>query len=589
MTHYDKNSDFIEDNIFGILNNEQDSIENLKKANLIYEEINQKITNERENTIDIKNQLESLIQIIDHVKEMEDQIMEYLKSQKVVKEKARVEMDNKYKESLEEKNIERKKAEEELGRIIDQIKEKNGELSKMDIMIKDVSKDNDSILKSIESWNEKKNQWRRVIDEQEKKKEQLSDLSSYLSERFKNLNDEYNQILQEKKGLIASKDNLEILIEKSKKEGEEKMRELYKVDKEIKDELEEKVNENNNISAEISKLKENNETNEKKKVSIEEEIVKLENDLILKADEIKLSKEDLLRISDELDKKKLETSKFIQELVENKRCLDEINELNILLESKREKLRQMDAKSESSNSYYNIIELEHINEANNLLEHEILSLNSKIKQDEKVLIDEISKLKESKVLVSAEDIEKSLTELEMELAEDKLDKISLIENFDQDETKIDDILNQISKIRQLLNEQENDNNNNEEEISIKKRKGKLKRSKAKNTQSMEHVLIQSLRMIQKIDQFRVGSINQSSDIKETQKINNIITTENDNNRIVKPLESPKSGVSGLGRRVMISNRRLLTPRKGLFAPIPQSSRHRGSRCGDDDTLFGSDL
>lgn len=73
--------------------------------------------------------------------------MEYLKSQKVVKEKARVEMDNKYKESLEEKNIERKKAEEELGRIIDQIKEKNGELSKMDIMIKDVSKDNDSILK----------------------------------------------------------------------------------------------------------------------------------------------------------------------------------------------------------------------------------------------------------------------------------------------------------------------------------------------------------------------------------------------------------------------------------------------------------
>ncbi|KAL3128430.1 hypothetical protein CHM_4g730 [Cryptosporidium hominis] len=583
MTYYDKNSDFIEDNIFGILNNEQDSIENLKK------EINQKITNERENTIDIKNQLESLIQIIDHVKEMEDQIMEYLKSQKVVKERARVEMDNKYKESLEEKNIERKKAEEELGRIIDQIKEKNGELSKMDIMIKDVSKDNDSILKSIESWNEKKNQWRRVIDEQEKKKEQLSDLSSYLSERFKNLNDEYNQILQEKKGLIASKDNLEILIEKSKKEGEEKMRELYKVDKEIKDELEEKVNENNNISAEISKLKENNETNEKKKVSIKEEIVKLENDLILKADEIKLSKEDLSRISDELEKKKLETSKFIQELVENKRCLDEINELNILLESKREKLRQMDAKSESSNNYYNIIELEHINQANNLLEQEILSLNSKIKQDEKVLIDEISKLKESKVVVSAENIEKSLTELEKELAEDKLGKISLIENFDQDETKIDDILNQISKIRQLLNEQENDNNNNEEEISIKKRKGKLKRCKAKNTQSMEHVLIQSLRMIQKIDQFRVGSIGQSSDIKETQKTNNIITTENDNNRIVKPLESPKSGVSGFGRRVMISNRRLLTPRKGLFAPILQSSRHRGSRCGDDDTLFGSDL
>ncbi|KAK9173223.1 Uncharacterized protein cmbei_400730 [Cryptosporidium meleagridis] len=588
MTYYDKNSEFIEDNIFGILNNEQDSIENLKKANFIYEEINQKITNERENTIEIKNQIESLIQIIDHVKEMEDQIKEYLKSQKVVKERASIEMDNKYKELIEEKNIERKKVEEEFSRIMDQIKEKNGELSKMDIMVKDVYKDNDSILKSIESWNEKKSQWKRVIDEQERKKEQLSDLGSYLSERFKNLNDEYNQILQEKKGLIASKENLEILIEKSKKEGEEKMRELYKLDKEIKDELEEKVKESNNISAEISKLKENNETNEKKKVSIKEEIVKIENDLISKADEIKLSKEELLRLSDELDKKKLETSKFIQELVENKRCLDEINELNILLESKREKLRQIDAKSESSNNYYNIIELEHINEANNLLEQEIVSLNSKIKQDEKVLIDEISKLKESKVVFSAESIEKSISELEKELVEDKLGEISLIENFDQDETKIDDILNQISKIRQLLNEQENDNNN-EEEILMKKRKGKLKRSKVKNTQSMEHVLIQSLRMIQKIDQFRVGSINQSSDIKEVQKINDIITTESDNNRIIKSLESPKSGVSGLGRRVMISNRRLLTPRKGLFAHILQSSRHRGSRCGDDDTLFGSDL
>ncbi|POM83210.1 hypothetical protein CmeUKMEL1_06255 [Cryptosporidium meleagridis] len=519
---------------------------------------------------------------------MEDQIKEYLKSQKVVKERASIEMDNKYKELIEEKNIERKKVEEEFSRIMDQIKEKNGELSKMDIMVKDVYKDNDSILKSIESWNEKKSQWKRVIDEQERKKEQLSDLGSYLSERFKNLNDEYNQILQEKKGLIASKENLEILIEKSKKEGEEKMRELYKLDKEIKDELEEKVKESNNISAEISKLKENNETNEKKKVSIKEEIVKIENDLISKADEIKLSKEELLRLSDELDKKKLETSKFIQELVENKRCLDEINELNILLESKREKLRQIDAKSESSNNYYNIIELEHINEANNLLEQEIVSLNSKIKQDEKVLIDEISKLKESKVVFSAESIEKSISELEKELVEDKLGEISLIENFDQDETKIDDILNQISKIRQLLNEQENDNNN-EEEILMKKRKGKLKRSKVKNTQSMEHVLIQSLRMIQKIDQFRVGSINQSSDIKEVQKINDIITTESDNNRIIKSLESPKSGVSGLGRRVMISNRRLLTPRKGLFAPILQSSRHRGSRCGDDDTLFGSDL
>ena len=32
MTYYDKNSEFIEDNIFGILNNEQDSIENLKKG-----------------------------------------------------------------------------------------------------------------------------------------------------------------------------------------------------------------------------------------------------------------------------------------------------------------------------------------------------------------------------------------------------------------------------------------------------------------------------------------------------------------------------------------------------------------------------
>ncbi|KAH8585235.1 uncharacterized protein ELE39_002168 [Cryptosporidium sp. chipmunk genotype I] len=588
MIYYSNDNDYIEDNVFGILNNEQDSIENLKKANIIYEEINQKIANEKENTIEINSQIESLIQTIDQVKEMEDQIIDYLKDQKAVQEKARVEMRNKYEESLKEKNLDRRRVEEELSRVIDQIKEKTGELTKMDVMIKDVSKDNDSILKSIENWTEKKSQFRRVIDEQERKREQLSDLGSYLSERFKSLNDEYNQILQEKKGLIASKDNLELLIEKSKKEGEEKMRELCIADKEIKDELETRMNENNNISAEIAKLKEKSEASEKKKVSIKEEIIKLENDLISKVDEIKLGKEELLRISDELDKKKLETSKFMQELIENKRYLDEINELNICLESKREKLRQIDARSEVSNNYYNLIELEHINEANHLLEEEIVSLNSKIKQDEKFLVDEISKLKESKVPVSAENIEKLLAEFEKELVEQKLDEISLIENLGQEETKIDDILSQIAKIRKLLNEYENYNNKNEE-VSNKKRKGKLRRSKAKNTQSMEHILMQSLRMIQKIDQSRVGSMNQSSDIKEIQEAAYSIKAENDNNPAIKSLESPKSGMSGFGRRVMISNRRLLTPRKGLFATIPQSSRHRGSRCGDDDTLFGSDL
>ncbi|OII71705.1 uncharacterized protein cubi_01319 [Cryptosporidium ubiquitum] len=562
MAQCSKNNNYIEDDVLKVLNNEQDSIENLKK--------------------------ESLIQIIDQVKEMEDQIMGYLKTQKVIQEKTRVEMKNKYDELFREKTNERRKMEEELNGIIDKIKEKAGELSKMDIMIKDVSKDNDYMLKLTKSWDEKKNYWKTLIDEQERKSEQLSDLDSYLSERFKNLNEEYNQILQEKKGLMASKDNLEILIEKSKKQGEEKMRELYIVDKEIKDELETKINENNSISVEITRLKEKNESIEKRKVSIKEEIIKLENDLASKVDKIKFCKEELLRTSDELDKKKLETSKFMQELIENKRYTNEINELNICLEEKRERLRQIDARSETSHNYDKIVELEHINEANHLLEEEIMSLNSKIKHEERDLIDEISKLKESKVLISSENIDETLTELEKGLMGNKLDNMTLIENLGQEETTIDDIFNQITKIRQLLDINDSDNDNNEDEVSNKRRKGKLRRSKAKNTQPMEQVLIQSLRMIQKIDQSR-GSINDSFNFKEIQQKSHNIANEDNKNPVTKSPDSPKSGVSGFGRRVIISNRRLLTPRKGLFAPIPQSSRHRGSRCGDDDTLFGSDL
>lgn len=94
------------------------------------------------------------MQIIDQVKEMEDQIMGYLKTQKIIQEKIRIEMKSKYEDLIKKKSNERNKIEEELNLIMNKIKEKTEELSKMDVMIKDVSKDNDCILKvSLKEYN----------------------------------------------------------------------------------------------------------------------------------------------------------------------------------------------------------------------------------------------------------------------------------------------------------------------------------------------------------------------------------------------------------------------------------------------------
>ncbi|KAJ1605320.1 hypothetical protein OJ253_3214 [Cryptosporidium canis] len=582
-----------ESEVFSILNNEQGLVEDLRKANLIYGEISQRISSEKGNAVDVKNQVESLIQIIDQVKEMEDQIMDYLKAQKVVQERTRSEMVEKYKKALEERSGEKKSKEEKLSEMMCKIKDKEKELNTMNVMIKDVSKDNDSNLKLIQSWDERRVQWESVVEEQERRVKQLTDLSEYLSVRFKDLSEEYDQILQEKKGLMASKDNLEVLVGKSKKEAEEKIRELSIIDSEVRSELEAKVKESGEVSAEIAILKERNESYESETAVLREEKARLESEIVSRMDEVRISKEELLRMSDTLDQRRLETAKFMQELVENRRYLEEIDKLNTSLENKRDRLNQIDKMCDSSHNYDRLVELEHISEANGLLEQEISSLSSKIDHDESFLVEEISRLKESKVNISVAEIEQSLAELECEVLEAKSGKSSIVESFVMCEADTEEIANQITKISQLLSGEEGNGCEQQGRVSARGRKGRLKRSKAINTQEMEQVLIQSLRLIQRIDQSRVESVSGTSECRETDQMPFAAVGkeegESAGNPATKSLESPKSGVSGFGKRVMISSRRLLTPRKGLFAPIPQYNRHRGSRCGDDDTLFGSDL
>lgn len=392
---------------------------------------------------------------------------------------------------------------------------------------------------------------------------QLSDLSSYLSGRFKDLNQEYNQILQEKKGLMASKGNLEVLVEKSKREGEERMRDLSIVDKEIRDELEAKTKESDGISVDIARLRGRIESYGKEETWIKEEVERLQGAFASKVDEVKLNKEELMRLGDELEKKKLETNKFMLELIENKRYLDEIKQLSASLESKRERLRQADAMSEASHGYDKLVELEHISEANGLLEQEISSLDTKIRQDESGLLEEVSSLKGLRADIVAEGVEQVLAELESELMESKLDKVPIVQGSGREETSLDEILAQIGRIRGLLDDDEESYAHaNQTKASVKKRRGRLKRSKATSTQAMEQVLIQSLRLIQRIDQSRIESSNEAPEPRQAeQTLCCGLQAEAANNLGIKSLDSPRSGVSGFARRVMVSNRRLLTPRK----------------------------
>lgn len=86
------------------------------------------------------------MQIIEQVKDIEGQIMDYLKVQRMAQERTRAEMEDKYREILEGRTRERGMREEELDSIVNKIKNKRSEISKMDVMIEDVSKDNDSNL-----------------------------------------------------------------------------------------------------------------------------------------------------------------------------------------------------------------------------------------------------------------------------------------------------------------------------------------------------------------------------------------------------------------------------------------------------------
>ncbi|KAF7456283.1 hypothetical protein HWI79_3176 [Cryptosporidium felis] len=550
-----------------VLRDEQNSIHNLSKANELYEEIHRKVLEEKEAG-----------------RKLVDQIGGYLDVQKGVQEKNKKEAEEKHSKLVKGREERNEKCKSELVDIEEEVRKKDVEIGKMEIMVKDVAKANESMSQKIKSWEEKKLEWKRVVGEQERKRKQLSDLGNYLSERFAELNLEYSQIVEEKRELIASKENLESLVEKSKREAEENIQELATVEKQLKGELEEKTKENKELGVEIEKLRSSVESGEENKRSVAGQIACMEREFASKLKEIISNKELLLRMSEELDQRKVEASEQARELVQQRKSLAQIGEIKTSLAGLRERLRLTDESGETGSSYNKLVELQHVEEANSQLENEISKLSSKIKRDKETIASQIRQVPGATENISLAGVEKLLLEFENASSGGDVQMEGGVIQTRATDHKIsnEEILGQILTIKSALG----DGFESPLRSGAKTRRGRLKRDKSKSTHKMQQVLIQSLRLLQKVDEARAESTQngQSSASRETP-----CASEEKGSPRRDPETSPSSRGSGPGRRVMIANRRLLTPRKGLFAPIPQSTRQRGSRHGDDDTLFGSDL
>ncbi|KAH7650478.1 hypothetical protein FG379_003550 [Cryptosporidium bovis] len=551
----------MEDNVVNsdvkqLLGDEQNSINYLRRANRIFEEISREIIIEKDENLKLFNEQEGLIQSINEVKSMQIQISNYLNYHGKKQEEAIMEMESNFNASMSEKKEAKEKKKDELNSLIKRNNDIEDEISKQKIILNDLLNENLIMNQSITGLEKKKKEWKLKLDEQKERHKQLSDLSDYLSERFKILNIEYNQLIQEKKELITSKENVETLIDKLKKEQEEKKSELCKINDEIKSELDSKREEYDQVNDEINKIKGEKDENEKNLQQLKEQINISENEINRIAKDITSNKELVLKLSEELDKKKAETNKYMRELLEYRNSKLKINDLNNEINEIKCKLEKIDIKNESDKKFDKLVELEHINKLNTQLKDELIAMSNNLEEDERNIINYAKdKMRiNDNGSVNTNDIDQLIMYLQNSMNYDVnygINETNAQAECERNEEYIDSnqLEEHITKLKQILDE------NNRQNISLKMKKGKLKRNKTTDTKVMETLLIRSLKLIEKLD----GELeNDQNSIQFEEQKNEYNVTKQTN----KELETPDSGkISDTGRRVVISNRRLLTPRK----------------------------
>ncbi|KAH8741784.1 hypothetical protein FG386_001358 [Cryptosporidium ryanae] len=547
--------DIINNDVMQLLGDEQNSINYLRKANKIYEKISRGIIVEKDENHKLLSEQEELIQSINEVKGMQTQISEYLDFHSRIQEKVIIELESNFNTLMNKKKELKKKKKSELDCLMKKNNCIEDEINNSKITNNNLVNENSVISQSIVDWEKEKSKWKIKIDEQKERHKQLSDLSEYLSERFKCLSIEYDQLIQEKKGLVASKENIEIIIDRLKKEQEEKKSQLCKINNEINNELNLKKKEFDQVSDEINKIRVEKEINENNLRQLKEQINISENEINKINKDITSNKELLLKLSEELDRKKIETDKYMKELLEGRDNKLKINDLNSEINKIKFKLEKIDIRDESDKKFDKLIELEHINKLNAQLDSELIEMSNNLEEDERnVINDAWNKIKiydNNDINISS--IDQLLTYLQdsanynviCNINEDNSDMVFKKNKEYIDNNELDE---HIKKLVQVLDE------NNRQSISLKMKRGKLKRSKTIDTKMMESLLIKSLKLIEKLD----------GEFENDQSSNQFDEQKNEYNRSKKnnELESPESDrISNIGKRVVISNRRLLTPRK----------------------------
>ncbi|OII76321.1 hypothetical protein cand_010790 [Cryptosporidium andersoni] len=482
------------DTFLGIQKSEELATNNLQNAENITGKLKDIINLGKVNDEVISLSIEEINKSIEELKNMECQIMRYIEEQSSLESSIHKKFEDFYLPELQNKQtiiankmsniqtysirISEQYEKQRYNRTMNEKKEKSYKL----------------MIHEQMGWKELKNYWKNRQIEYDQRYKQLLNLNEYIEDRFKSLNTEYNNLIENKNRVIINKQNLEMLLEVSKKEIEEKLNGLIKEDNLIADKIikSNKTIENQEVELKVIKSSINESVHSleilEKNRSAKENY--LENVLL----SIKEKDTILLKINEIYALEKLKAEKLVEYSKESELTIQEIKKLEVQLQNAKDNYENIKNREvEDLSNSEGIIELHHIERANaelmeeiHILEQNIISYETSIRMEAEKIIEkkDISSVKDTSSIINTitEVIEKKEKEMDKDL-------LGYFSSTNEKGISEQDIKEYITKINSILIKE-----------AMKGKVGNLKRNKAESMRNMEKLLVESLTLLQKIDE-----------------------------------------------------------------------------------------
>ncbi|KAL7068343.1 hypothetical protein ACR3K2_11980 [Cryptosporidium serpentis] len=544
----------------GIQESEELATNNLQNAEIITGKLKGIISLGRVNDEAISLSIEEINKSIEELKNMECQIMRYVEEQSSLESSIHKKLEDFYLPELQNKQTIIANKMSNIQTYSIRISEQYEKQRHNKIMNEKKEKSYKLMIHEQMSWKELKNYWKNRQIEYDQRYKQLLNLNEYIKDRFKSLNAEYNNLIENKNRVIVNKQNLEMLLEVSKKEIEEKLNGLIKESDLIADKIIKSNKTIENQEAELKMIKSSINESEHNLGILEKNRLAKENYLANVLLSIKEKDTILLKINEIYALEKLKTEKLAEYSKESELTIQEIKKLEVQLQNAKDNYENIKNREvEDLSNSESIIELHHVERANAELMEEINILEQSITSYETSIRMEAEKIIEKKDISSVKDTSSVIDTIKeaIEKKEKEMDKglFGYFSSTNEKGISEQDIREYITKINSILIKD-----------TMKGKVDNLKRNKAENMRNMEKLLVESLALLQKIDDEEAQN---EQDFKNG-PLQQIFTQYK--------LESSQS---------CNSNRRLLTPIKCQNMLMIYPNR-KTTRC-DDDILFGSDL